>query len=237
MPKHQSTAAKRARTAARDGEKYTVALRTAEESPTPPPAAFRSNGEPAVSVWTGDPHNDVNPACGHHLKLLCGGCAVCTACDGCYCAEAAEEAALDAETARAYDEHIEHDEFDADCYLCEYEREESNDFTGCLKCGLPYRDGRGDHQHHQPPYCRPLPRFPLGTDWSYLLGQEVTLVGRDYSIHGLVLPEQDVPDPADYAPLMWLRRTDPGYEDGPDERSPFFPREWLEVHPAPPANA
>ncbi|WP_119580627.1 hypothetical protein [Streptomyces europaeiscabiei] len=47
----------------------------------------------------------------------------------------------------------------------------------------------------------------------------------------------DAPDPQKYFPFLRMRRTDPGYEDGPDEASPINPREWLEVHPAPPASA
>ncbi|MEV3986224.1 hypothetical protein [Nonomuraea sp. NPDC049758] len=53
---------------------------------------------PWVSSWDGDPHHDVNPACGHHLRALCGGCGVCTTCDGCYCTELSREAAIDAAT-------------------------------------------------------------------------------------------------------------------------------------------
>ncbi|GIH51646.1 hypothetical protein SAMN05421833_12957 [Microbispora rosea] len=49
-------------------------------------------------------------------------------------------------------------------------------------------------------------------------------------MHGLVLVDQDAPDPHDYYPHLLMRRTDPGYEDGPCEASPFNPRSWLEVH-------
>jgi len=238
MPKKQSTAARRAREAARQGGKYTAVLRAEEAESPAAPKTFPGDGGPWISAWTGDPYNDVNPACGHHYKALCGGCGVCTTCDGCYCAEAAEEARIDAETNRAYAEHSEHDKHEPHCYLCEDDREKTADYTRCWKCGLEYRDGIGDHHWHNPPYCTfGLPVYPLGVDWGYLRGQEVTLVGREYSVHGLVLADQDAPDPQKYFPFLRMRRTDPGYEDGPDETSPINPREWLEVHPAPPASA
>ncbi|MGW9441328.1 hypothetical protein, partial [Streptomyces sp. NPDC055607] len=189
---------------------------------------------PWVSSWNGDPHHDVNHVCGHHLRAQCGGCGVCTTCDGCYCAEGAEEDLIYHESLRDQAEHDEHDEHDPGCYLCEDEREESADYTRCPKCALVYRDGRGDHQAHNPPYCSRLSPFPLGIDWGYLRGQEATFVGREYSVHGLVLLDQEAPAPRNYYPYMKLRRTDPGYEDGPDESSPINPRDWLEVHPAPP---
>ncbi|MFG3223089.1 hypothetical protein [Streptomyces sp. NPDC048185] len=238
-PKKQNTAAQRARAAAREGAKYTAALRADTGADIEVEArSFPGDGGPWVSSWTGDSFNDVNAACGHHLKALCGGCGVCTTCDGCYCAEAAENARIDAETNRAYAEHAEHFEHRSDCYLCEDDREKTADYTRCWKCGLEYRDGIGDHHWHNPPYCTfGLPTYPLGVDWGYLRGQEVTLVGREYSVHGLVLADQDAPDPQKYFPVMKMRRTDPGYEDGPDETSPINPREWLEVHPAPETSA
>ncbi|SEU46871.1 hypothetical protein SAMN05421811_127167 [Nonomuraea wenchangensis] len=193
-------------------------------------AGLTQDGRPWVSSWDGDPHHDVNPACGHHLRALCGGCGVCTTCDGCYCAELAQNAALDAEAEREMREHLEHDEHRADCWRCEREREESADYTRCPKCGLAYPDGIGDHHRHNPPYCRPLPTYRVGIDWGYLRGQHVTLVGTHYNITGYVLPDQDAPDPTAYHPYMQLRRTDPGYEG---EVAPFCPRDWLEVHPAP----
>lgn len=194
---------------------------------------------PRVAVPTpySDTH-DVNPVCGHHLRSRCAGCSTCAICEGCYCEELAEEARIDAETERDYREHAEHDAHQADCYLCEDEREKTAGYTRCWKCGLQYRDGKGDHDRHNPPYCTfGLPVYPLGVDWGYLRGQHVTLVGREYSVHGLVLEDQEAPDPTAYYPFMRMRRTDPGYEDGPDETSPFCPREWLEVRPAPPAAA
>ncbi|MEU0042722.1 hypothetical protein [Streptomyces werraensis] len=75
MPKKQSTAARRARAAARQGVKYTSALRS-EETPAEPARTFPGGGRPWVSSWTGDPYGDVNPACGHHMQALCGGCGV-----------------------------------------------------------------------------------------------------------------------------------------------------------------
>lgn len=226
----------RARQAA-TGEAYTAARRRLAEQDQgqaePPRLDPVVTGGPWVSSWDGDPLHDVNPACGHHRRALCGGCGVCTTCDGCYCAELAAEAAMDAEAERDAREHLEHDEHRADCLRCERERADSADYTRCPACGLTYPDGRGDHLRHTPPYCSPLPAYPLGIDWGYLRGQHVTLVGRDYSVHGLVLACQDAPDPRAYYPYMRMRRTDPGYEDGPDEASPFNPREWLEVQPAP----
>jgi hypothetical protein len=225
----------RARQAA-TGEAYNTARRAldTERQADAKPAAFRGGCRPWVSSWDGDPHHDVNPACGHHARALCGGCGVCTTCDGCYCPELAREAALDAEIERETREHLEHDEHRADCGRCEHERRESADYTRCPACGLTYPDGIGDHHTHNPPYCRPLPIYRLGIDWGYLRGQHVTLVGPTYNVTGYVLPDQDTPDPRAYYPHMRIRRTDPGYEDGPGETSLFNPRGWLEVHPAPP---
>lgn len=43
-------------------------------------------GGPAVpAAWSAD--NDVNPACGCHLRSKCMQCSGCTGCDGCYCGE------------------------------------------------------------------------------------------------------------------------------------------------------
>ncbi|MFI1962422.1 hypothetical protein ACH46L_31645 [Streptomyces althioticus] len=233
MPKRQSTAARRARAAARDGAKYTTALRAEETGQKAAGRAFPGDGGPWVSAWTGDPHNDVNPACGHHLRALCGGCGVCTSCDGCYCAEAAEDARLDAEIQRDYREHAEHlAEHHTGCYLCELESVTSHGYTRCGKCGLAFPDGRFDLITHAPGYCFRLHPQPSGIDWSYLRGQDVRLVGTHYTIRGHVPADQAAPDPADLSPHLTLVRTDPGYEG---EVSPFNPREWLEVHPAPPA--
>ncbi|MGW9067840.1 hypothetical protein ACWGQT_00110 [Streptomyces yangpuensis] len=233
VPKNQSTAAARARTAARAGEKYTTALRS-QSSPAvyEPPSTFPGDGGPWISAWDGNPYNDVNPACGHHYKALCGGCGVCITCDGCYCREAAEEARIDAETERAYEEHAYHEKHTPECYLCERGRKESADYTRCPKCGITYPDGFEDHMAHVPPYCYALPAYPTGIDWGYLRGQHVTLVGRDYSVHGLIIADQPAPDPADYRPQMQLQRTDPGYED---DFGPVNLRGWLEVRPAPQA--
>lgn len=200
------------------------------------PVFAASHGGPWISSWVPSSEHDVNPSCGCHAKAQCGGCGVCTTCDGCYCREAGEAARIDAEVERDYQEHTEHDEHRVDCYLCEAAREETAGYTRCPKCSLPFPDGRGDSIAHGI-YCSPLPRYRLGVDWSYLRGQEVTLVGREYSVHGLVVVDQEAPDPAAYYPFMKMRRTDPGYEDGPGETSPFNPREWLEVHPAPPHTA
>lgn len=185
---------------------------------------------PWVTAWTGDPYTDANAACGHHLRALCGGCGVCTTCDGCYCAEAAAETRVDVETARAYAAHETHDDHTAGCYLCEDEQRRSEGYTRCWKCGLSLPDGRFDLIRHQPGWCfRLLPQPSI--DWSHLLGQDVRLVGRHYTITGHVPADQPAPDPADLSPHLTLVRTDPGYEG---EVSPFNPREWLEVHPAPP---
>ncbi|MGW7100326.1 hypothetical protein [Streptomyces sp. NPDC054838] len=231
VPKKQSTAAARARAAARAGAKYTTALRDQVPPAAEKPKTFPGNGGPWVSYWDGNLWNDVNPACGHHYRALCGGCGVCITCDGCYCREAAEEARIDAETTLAYEAHAEHERHDPDCYLCEYGRKESADYTRCPKCGIPYPDGFEDHMVHTPPYCYRLSSYPTGIDWGYLRGQHVTLVGTHYTIHGLVPADQDAPDPGAYRPYLQLQRTDPGYED---EIGPVNPREWLEVHPAPP---
>lgn len=233
MPKKQSTAAKRARAAARQGAKYTAALRSEETGPGPAPRTFPGDGGPWVSSWTGAPDHDVNPACGHHLRALCGGCGVCTTCDGCYCAEAAEEARIDAETSRAYADHSQHDDHAAGCYLCEGERDRSEGYARCWKCGLVFPDGRFDLTTHQPGYCFSLYAQPSGIDWSYLRGQDVRLVGTQYTITGHVPVDQEAPDPADLMPYLTLVRTDAGYEG---EDGPFNPREWREVHPAPPAS-
>ncbi|WP_433382680.1 hypothetical protein [Streptosporangium sp. CA-115845] len=230
----------RARMAA-TGERYRTAAQHVEREHTrgqqaenAAPRTFPGDGRPWIPSWDGNPQHDVNPACGHHLLALCGGCGVCITCDGCYCAELRAEADLDTQIEREMAEHFEHREHRADCPRCEHERQESADYTRCPKCGLAYSDGVGDHRAHNPPYCRRLPVYQLGVDWGYLRGQHVTLVGRDYTITGYVLPDQDAPDPHAYYPYLQMRRTDPGYEDGPEETSPFCPREWLEVHPAPP---
>ncbi|GHE32399.1 hypothetical protein GCM10017673_39160 [Streptosporangium violaceochromogenes] len=215
---------------AETGEAYNAARRALGSRPQ----AFAGSGRPWVSSWDGDPHNDVNAACGHHLRALCGGCGVCATCDGCYCAENARAAAEDAETQRDLIAHLEHKQYRTGCWKCEQDRKESAGYTRCPACGLTYPDGIGDHRRHNPPYCNALPVYRLGVDWGYLRGQHVTLVGRHYSVTGYVLPDQDTPDPRAYHPYMRMRRTDPGYEDGPGEASPFNPREWLEVHPAPP---
>jgi hypothetical protein len=41
--------------------------------------------EPTVDADGGV--NDVNPACGCHIRSKCVGCQVCTSCEGCYCNE------------------------------------------------------------------------------------------------------------------------------------------------------
>ncbi|MGW3910523.1 hypothetical protein ACWEBX_03210 [Streptomyces sp. NPDC005070] len=192
-----------------------------------------SPGGPWVSSWVPSSEHDVNPACGCHMRALCGGCGVCTTCLGCHCREAGEADRVDAEAAEDARVHAGHDGHREGCSRCAYERECSSGYTRCPKCAVPYADGARDHQRHNPPYCLPLPRYKLGVDWGYLRGQEVTLVGRD-RVHGLVLAEQEAPDPGDYSPRLLIRRTDPGYEDGPDETSSVDPRGWLEVHPAPP---
>lgn len=232
MPKKQSTAAKRARAAARAGGKYTTILRSESvASAGEQPRTFPGDGAPCISSWDSDPQHDVNVACGHHLKALCGGCGVCTTCDGCYCTELADDARVDASIERAYEEHISHEEHRADCYLCEDQREQSAGYTRCPKCELPYPDGRPDHIAHGI-YCLPLPRYRIGIDWSYLIGQHAEFVGRDYSVHGLILPEPHLGASAAH-PYLRMRRTDAGYEDGPNESSPINPREWLAVHPEP----
>jgi hypothetical protein len=148
-------------------------------------------------------------------------------------AEAAAEGAIDAAIERDQREHVEeHSQHRDDCPHCEGERQDSADYTRCPACGLPYPDGRGDHCWHNPPYCNRLPTYPLGVGWGYLRGRHVTLVGRDGTVTGYVLPDQEVPDPHDYVPHMQMRRTDPGYEG---QLSPFNPREWREIHPNPPA--
>lgn len=199
-------------------------------------STFPGDGGPWISAWDGSPGHDVNPVCGHHLRAKCGGCSVCTACDGCYCSELADDAADDAAALRDAEDHAQHVAHRDDCTACEDEREKSAGYTRCPKCGIPFPDGRADHSWHNPPYCSRIPAFRLGIDWGYLRGQEVTLVGRDYSVHGLVLADQEAPDPMAAYPVLRMRRTDPGYEDGPGETSPFIPREWLEVHPAPPVS-
>ncbi|MGA5183082.1 hypothetical protein ACPCBF_25410 [Streptomyces pseudogriseolus] len=229
MPKKQSTAARRARAAARQGVKYTSALRS-EETPAGPARTFPGSGRLWVSSWTGDPYGDANPACGHHLRARCGGCGVCATCDGCYCREAAEEARIDAEIRQAYEQHAEHDEHRADCYLCEDERVKSEDYARCWKCSVTFRDGRFDLIVHTPGYCFKLHPQPSGIDWSYLLGRDVRLVGTHFTITGHVPADQTPPDPAELRPHLTLVRTDKGYEG---EVSPFNPREWLEIHPAP----
>ncbi|MFC7639636.1 hypothetical protein ACFQWA_28065 [Streptomyces thermogriseus] len=202
-----------------------------QPSSRPSPRPLPGDGGPWVTAWTGDPYNDVNAACGHHLRALCGGCGVCTTCDGCYCAEAAAEARVDVETARAYADHEAHDDHTAGCYLCENEQRRSEGYTRCWKCGVLFPDGRFDLIKHQPGYCFRLLPQPSGIDWSYLLGQDVRLVGRHYTITGHVPADQAAPDPADLSPLLTLVRADEGYKGLVE---PFAPREWLEVHPAPP---
>lgn len=236
--KHRKRAAREL--AAAEGISYTAARRRVQR-PAPPAdpsaAAFAESlapraGGPWIPSWDGDPLHDVNSACGHHLRALCGGCGVCTTCDGCYCAELADEAAIDAEIEQEMREHQEHRrEHRDDCERCERDRRETADYTRCPACALPYPDGFGDHRRHNPPYCDPLPVYRLGTDWGYLRGQHVTLVGPSYTITGYVLPDQESPDPHDYYPYLQMRRTDPGYEG---EVGPVCPRTWREVHPAPP---
>lgn len=172
--------------------------------------------------------HDVNPLCGHHLKDKCADCGVCVVCDGCYCAEIAEDYARDVDYRRQQEWHAEHDKADhPDCPTCTREREESEGYTRCGKCGLVYPDGRPDHGKHNPPYCRPLYPQPTGIDWGYLLGQHVEFVGSTYSVHGIVYPDQKVPARGEYRPHLRIYRTDPGYEG---EIGPVMPREWLAVH-------
>ncbi len=134
--------------------------------------------------------------------------------------------------ARAYADHSEHADHRADCYLCENERERSEDYARCWKCGVTFWDGRFDLIVHTPGYCFRLHPQPSGIEWSYLRGQDVRLVGTHYTIIGHVPADQAATDPTDLMPHLTLVRTDEGYEG---EVSPFNPREWLEIHPASPA--
>ncbi|MEU8764993.1 hypothetical protein [Streptomyces sp. NPDC048659] len=226
MPKHQNTAARRARQAAREGRKYTTALRDENLDNDPASGPLRSD-------WTGTAHDDV-AVCGHHRRATCAGCRRCTSCDACYC----YEDDLSYGPSDDHDPHLDHTQHQDDCPDCQSDHQRTEGYTRCWKCGLAYRDGIGDHRRHNPPYCAlGLPTYPLGTDWSYLLGQDVTLVGRSYSVHGHVHADQPAPDTTEYMPIMRFYRTDPGYEDTPGNPSPFFPREWTEVHPAPPSSS
>lgn len=199
-----------------------------------PPSAFPADGGPARSSWNGDTQHDVNPACGHHLRAACAGCGVCTSCDGCYCAELREEAYLIAQSRQETETHLKHTEHHDDCPCCARDKKETDCYTRCPTCGLAYPDGFGDHGTHNPPLCRPLPPYRLGVDWGYLRGQNVTLVWTNYEITGYVLLDQPAPDPRAYRPHLRMRRTSP-YADRLDESTPFNPREWMEVRPAPPS--
>ncbi len=256
MPKKQTTAAARARAAARTGQKYTTALR---QQQTEPPGIWHgaaaepsesdtavsvpkwlslelargqlaqqqlAQGGPSLSSWRPGMADDVNPVCGCHLRAQCAGCGVCTTCDGCYCGEGDD----DAYAARQEAEHYEHREHDPECYSCEIAQRETADYTRCPKCALPYPDGRPDHIAHNPPYCRPLPIWPTSIDWTYLIGKRARFVGFGYDVNGLVLDEQPKLKPGAYYPYLEILRTDPGYEG----ESPINPRQWSEIHPAPP---
>ncbi|MEU6717992.1 hypothetical protein ABZ897_41545 [Nonomuraea sp. NPDC046802] len=64
---------------AKTGEAYNAAARAldherqADAEPAVFVAGLTRDGRPWVSSCDGDPHHDVNPACGHHLRALCGG--------------------------------------------------------------------------------------------------------------------------------------------------------------------
>jgi hypothetical protein len=186
------------------------------------------------TIYTAE--HDTNPVCGHHLRARCASCGVCTDCDGCYCAELASEYASDLAAEREGQRHVEQhgDAEDPSCYRCRREREESDGYTRCGKCGLIYPDGRDDHWSHNPPYCSPLDPQPTGIDWGYLLGQHVEFVGRDYSVRAVVVADQPVPDRFAYRPHLLIRRTDPGYES---DNGPINPREWREIHIMGPAES
>ena len=246
-PKKQSTNSRRARAAAREGQKFTAALRG--ESPGIDSVEFfrevaewtdrffPRDGAPALPTPY-SPDNDVDPICGHHRRSRCASCGSCATCDGCYCGELADEAALDAEDAAYERIHFyEHDGQARGCTLCDADRERTAGYTRCPKCSLEFRQspaGQGyvDFVEHGT-YCDPLNRYLIGIDWSYLIGQEAEFVGRQYSVHGVVVGHH--PNRSDRHPLLLIRRTDPGYEDGPDETSPVDPREWVRVLPEPPA--
>ncbi|MFJ8628951.1 hypothetical protein ACIRD3_39725 [Kitasatospora sp. NPDC093550] len=187
---------------------------------------WRHTGAAVPATFTAT--DDVNPVCGHHRGSACAACAGCMSCDGCYCGEDDDYAGV-----REHENHLyEHEEADPACYSCELERRESADYTRCAKCGLQFPDGRFDFRKHNAPYCSALYPQPSGIDWSYLLDQDVRIVGREYAITGHVLADQ--PENAKTAglrPLLYFVRADAGCEG---ETAPFNPREWLEVHPAPP---
>lgn len=195
-----------------------------------PLQVWRGTGAAVPAAFTAT--NDVNPICGHHRGSACAACSGCMSCDGCYCGEDDDYAGV-----REQEHHIlEHEEADPTCYSCELERRESADYTRCAKCGLQFPDGRFDFRNHNAPYCSPLHPQPSGIDWSYLFDQDVRIVGREYSITGHVLPRDEQPphhlaSVAGLRPHLTFRRADAGYEG---EIAPFNPREWLEVHPAPP---
>lgn len=132
MPKNQSSAAKRARAAARAGVKYTDALAAeSDRAIAPAPTeSFGGSGWQRLPNTTAEqpawfhPENDVNPVCGHHMGEKCDGCGVCTMCDGCYCAEFRDEAEQEREQRRAREIHWGHRQPDPDCYICTYEIEQ-----------------------------------------------------------------------------------------------------------------
>lgn len=163
---------------------------------------------------------------------------ICSDDAGCYCDEIREGAIEDARVERAYllhsEEHL--DAHDPDCHICRTNAIESDGYTVCPQCRAPLPNGLHDYIAHNPPYCRgdkDSRRQPTGIDWSYLIGQDVELVGSSYSIHGRIL-EQEPPDIAELWPLLKFQRTDPGYEHEPVEPGIAI-REWAEVRPAPPA--
>lgn len=249
MPKNQSTAAARARAAARQGAKYTDALASLRSEalaarPAPAEAPPLSGEKPWSSYWDGNPFHDVNHACGHHLRALCGGCGVCTTCDGCYCGE---DDGWSGDDQRRHDDHYgEHDDHVRGCAWCEDEHKQSAGYTCCATCELAFPDGRIDYIRHGL-YCSPLYPQPSTTDWTHILDQDVELVGRTYTITGHVLPwaeqqrvavvdgrftvtEQPRRTPTAtldrLRPALFMRRTD---EDNEGDLAPFNPREWLEV--------
>lgn len=194
---------------------------------------LKNTGAEVPALFTAE--HDVNPLCGHHLGQRCDGCSTCMVCNVCYCEEMRENNREDARVERAYRDHEEHlDADDPECYLCRSRAIESNGYTTCPQCGGALPNGLHDWFAHTPPYCRgDIRRQPAGIDWSYLIGQDVELVGSSYSVHGRIL-EQEPPDIADLWPLLRFQRTDPGYEHEVLEPGVAI-REWAEVRPAPPA--
>ncbi|MFJ1936852.1 hypothetical protein ACIOGZ_29860 [Kitasatospora sp. NPDC088160] len=187
-------------------------------------AALPGDG-PAAPAWTGDPSDDVNHVCGHHLRSQCSGCGSCTTCDACYCGE--DDGWSGADQRREQEHYHDHDEHRPGCGWCEREKDLSAGYTRCQTCATAYPEGRFSARWHSPPTCRTLPVIPADYDWAALLGRRVEFLGEQYSITGRIRAEQPLPAPGEPTPVLRFDREDVGYEDEIDVL--ILPRTWREI--------